>query len=542
MVMSRSQDERSQIHAMSLLLNTCSGMTNRALIDDGARWILQGDEQERENRTAGVKALYSMLASTTSGRARKLVKQGLSERNGTIAFGRIRERPLEWRSSQTCFSSSGTPSDSLEDKWQRWLKLMRQVNMTSLGDDARETRTIAGLEKAKERSLEQHFRLRAPQNLDSVVCKRGSVLANGTTVDSSSQPTPMEIGAMMSTCACCGKAGHEKAMCRFRNAKCSNRGKTGHLRAMCRHREKSAGKSSSSSSSGKSFGKGGTSRGNADKCFCCGQVGHQRPDCPRRNESCSLSGNRGHLSQVCRSSCGKASALDVEVEPAEPDKEREIQHVCALSVCDIFGIPLDVLSVCDNSDLPSEESGDLLSMIMGSGAEEHVVSLADWKSLGEPLLKPAQVRLRSATGDDMGVSGGFVVRGWCDNQMVELTALVATRVTRSLCSATKPVTVGSGATVSTFSRRITTPWRSVVKMTRRTVIFDDKNGGLGRLYLIRGKSKTGGTKHTCPVVKLESRSGVRKCPRLLICRKPQSGLFNFLLESYLGSVESLECQ
>ena len=48
MVMSRGQDERSQMHAMSLLLNTCSGMTNRVLIDDGARWILQGDEQERE--------------------------------------------------------------------------------------------------------------------------------------------------------------------------------------------------------------------------------------------------------------------------------------------------------------------------------------------------------------------------------------------------------------------------------------------------------------------------------------------------------------
>ena len=52
MVMSRGQDERSQMHAMSLLLNPCSGMTNRVPIDDGARWILEGDEQERENRTA----------------------------------------------------------------------------------------------------------------------------------------------------------------------------------------------------------------------------------------------------------------------------------------------------------------------------------------------------------------------------------------------------------------------------------------------------------------------------------------------------------
>ena len=130
MVMSRGQDERSQMHAMSLLLNTCSGMTNRVLIDDGARWILQGDEQERENRTAGVKALYSMLAATTSGRAKELVKQGLSERNGMIAFGRIRERfgkTAGVAKLSDVFQFQWTSPDSLEDKWLRWQKLMRQV-------------------------------------------------------------------------------------------------------------------------------------------------------------------------------------------------------------------------------------------------------------------------------------------------------------------------------------------------------------------------------------------------------------------------------
>ena len=40
--------------------------------------------------------------------------------------------------------------------------------MTSLGDDARETLTIAGLQKGKERSLEQHLRLR-PQTW-TVLC------------------------------------------------------------------------------------------------------------------------------------------------------------------------------------------------------------------------------------------------------------------------------------------------------------------------------------------------------------------------------------
>ena len=139
---------------------------------------------------------------------------------------------------------------------------------TLLGDDARETLTIVGLEKAKERSLEQHLRPRAPQTW-TVLCASVDQYLR-TTVDSSSQSTPMEIGAVMSTCACCGKAGHEKVRCRFRSAKCSNCGKTGHLRAMCRQREKSAGKSSPSSSSGKSSGKGGTSRGTTDKCYCCG--------------------------------------------------------------------------------------------------------------------------------------------------------------------------------------------------------------------------------------------------------------------------------
>ena len=71
-----------------------------------------------------------------------------------------------------------------------------------------------------------------------------------------------------------------------------------------------------------------------------------------------------------------------------------------------------------------------------------MVSVNDWRRLGAPTLKPVQIRLRSATGDDMGVSGSFVLRGWCDDRVVEMTALVSTRATRSLCSATKLVNAG----------------------------------------------------------------------------------------------------
>ena len=240
-------------------------MTNIVLMDGGARWILQGEEQERENRTAVVEALCSMLASTTPGRAKELLKQGLSDRNDMMTFGRIRER----FGKTACVAKLSEPGQS-GGQVAEMAEADEACEHDLCGDDARETLTIAGLEKAKERSLEQHLRLRAPQTW--TVLSASVVQFLRTTVDSSSQTTPMEIGAVMSTCACCGKAGHEKARCRFRNAKCSHCGKAGHLRAMCRQREKSAGKPNPSSSSGKSSGKGGTSRGNTDKCYCCGQV------------------------------------------------------------------------------------------------------------------------------------------------------------------------------------------------------------------------------------------------------------------------------
>ena len=51
----------------------------------------EGRVRTRE-QDSWVKALYSILSSTTIGRAKELVKQGLGDWNGTIAFGRIRER------------------------------------------------------------------------------------------------------------------------------------------------------------------------------------------------------------------------------------------------------------------------------------------------------------------------------------------------------------------------------------------------------------------------------------------------------------------
>ena len=62
--------------------------------------------------------------------------------------------------------------------------------MSSLVNDASETLTMAGLENYKERELEQHLKLRAPQTCAEQYRR--------TTVDSSAaQPTSIEIGAVV---------------------------------------------------------------------------------------------------------------------------------------------------------------------------------------------------------------------------------------------------------------------------------------------------------------------------------------------------------
>ena len=79
--------------------------------------------------------------------------------------------------------------------------------------------------------------------------------------------------------------------------------------------------------------------------------------------------------------------------------------------------------------------------------------------------------------------------------------------------------------------------RTVREHVRLEEIFNNnKNGGLKRTCLmVRRKSKTSGIKHTCQVIMLESRSGVRKRPHLLIRQKPQVNLFNLLLRCRCSS-------
>ena len=127
---------------------------------------------------------------------------------------------------------------------------------------------------------------------------------------------------------------------------------------------------------------------------------HRKPDCRHHIENCDTCGEKGHTSQVCssgQSTSANARALEVDSQDTEEDPIVEIHDVWAITVCTTTEHTLH------------ESSEDNLSMIMDSGAEEHVVTRADCQRLGGggrreggggeegALLQPAQVRLRSAT-------------------------------------------------------------------------------------------------------------------------------------------------
>ena len=239
---------------------------------------------------------------------------------------------------------------------------MRQASTTSLGDDARETLTITGLEKATERSLEQHLRLRAPQTW-AVLCNSvDHCTCEGLWIQLLLNRRPWKLELSCQRVLAAAKLDMTSRMCCLRNAKCSNWCRTGHLKKVCREREKSSGKEGSASSSSKGSGKGGKKHRNNETCYCCGLPRQRRPDCPHRNERCSRCGKRGHLSQICQSE-QNANARAVKLEPDVPDETlyKEIQSVFALSVCSTPG------------SQTRDSGSEFLHMIMGSRGEEHVI-------------------------------------------------------------------------------------------------------------------------------------------------------------------------
>ena len=258
---------------------------------------------------------------------------------------------------------------------ERSRRLISDARYESVAQHARETLTIAG--EGQGTISGTKLTSTCSTNLDSVVCKRGSVLANNGGLEQSAHANGNWCRDV--NVCCCGKGGHEESEdVDSAIAKCSNIVARLDISERCADNVRNLLASEVSRATvARALAKAARAVETQTGAIVVDRSVIDDLIALVETRVASLCGKRGHLSQVCRSSSGNASVRAVEVE------EREKPNTCGhCQFATFLDIPLDVLSVCDNIDLPSDESGNLLNMIMDSGAEEHAMSLADWKSLG----------------------------------------------------------------------------------------------------------------------------------------------------------------
>ena len=58
-------------------------------------------------------------------------------------------------------------------------------------------------------------------------------------------------------------------------------------------------------SSGRGRGSGGAGSGDVS-CYCCGQKGHIKPNCPKKDEKCRKCNKVGHLQAMCKAASDRA--------------------------------------------------------------------------------------------------------------------------------------------------------------------------------------------------------------------------------------------
>ena len=373
---------------------------------------------------AACELLYATLALCTTGRAKLIVKETMSTRNGAEAWARLRERCSKTTGATSyaeIFKHNWTSSKSFEDKWREWVEKMSRLPGGSLGDAAKEALVIEGVNQANHRALEQHLRLKSPQVWREQTKTVDAYLSTMCAGDGS--PTPMEIGAVRSqgTCLCCGRQGHIRQTCKFKDQECRNCGKKGHLAAVCR--------SGKGKGIGKSSGKG-KGQGLDKSCLCCGKKGHMKSECRFKEEKCLVCGKVGHLKAVCRSKGGNEVTEQARTSETGSSAPSSVLRAWAWSVED------------DNEkehvykvQAAHGRNGTFVSTwLLDTGADVHVMTEAEWRRMGCPALQKTTTKLNTTSGEDLDVLGQVRVQFELQGYIIELDAIVSSKAKRCLLS------------------------------------------------------------------------------------------------------------
>ena len=82
----------------------------------------------------------------------------------------------------------------------------------------------------------------------------------------------------------------------------------------CRCDKKNGGRGSGSDRDNYDKNGSGASGGDVN-CYCCGQKGHIKPNCPKKDESCRKCGKTGHLQAMCKSTGGSGNSEGSRIKP-----------------------------------------------------------------------------------------------------------------------------------------------------------------------------------------------------------------------------------
>ncbi len=75
--------------------------------------------------------------------------------------------------------------------------------------------------------------------------------------------------------------------------------------------------------------------------------------------------------------------------------------------------------------------------LLDTSADGHVMTMVEWRRLGQPMLTETKVKLMTASGEDLGALGTVKVRAWLNGHQVEFEAVLATKAQKCLFSGVK---------------------------------------------------------------------------------------------------------
>ena len=165
----RGEMERGAAQVMMTILDRGGRMT----LDESKNLVFTGTDEEQKQAKAANDLLCTILALNTTGRARQIVKETTSKRSGVEAWVRPRERFSKTTGATShaeIFKYNWHDGKSFEDKWRDWTSKMQRLPAGSLSDAAKEALAIEAANMSNQAALEQHLRLKNPQNWTSLVC------------------------------------------------------------------------------------------------------------------------------------------------------------------------------------------------------------------------------------------------------------------------------------------------------------------------------------------------------------------------------------